>query len=328
MPRIGFHVCHLIELAKIRAGSMSTVAGVIAGRPVELVSAELLAGGDRVDQAVHYPIEWWLEADARNRCVLTGDGVLFEPADAAATADPLAGGSSTPTGPPGGGGQGGGTGISGGPATAAAPVTPSRRYIDGLVTVHHGPPRYVRAHGGGTKRRDGEEIIEGIAAVYYDGTPRTEFALGDHLVERIMPGAFDEVLKGSGDVLALFNHDRNLLLGRESSGTLEIRSINEGLAYRIVPGSTTVAHDVLEHIARRDVTGSSFSFRPVKETWTEDRARKIDVVEVQEVELFDVGPVTMPAYSATNAEIAEARNRRDLSRRLTGYMQRANNLTS
>ena len=57
MPRIGFHVCHLVELAKIRAGSMSTVAGGIAGRPVELVSAELLAAGDRVYQAGNYPDE-------------------------------------------------------------------------------------------------------------------------------------------------------------------------------------------------------------------------------------------------------------------------------
>ena len=43
--------------------------------------------------------------------------------------------------------------------------------------------------------------------------------LGDKIMERIMPGAFDRALEEDNDVLGLFNHDQNQLLGRRSIGT-------------------------------------------------------------------------------------------------------------
>ena len=139
-----------------------------------------------------------------------------------------------------------------------------------------------------------------------------------------MPGAFDSVLKSpSSDVVALFNHNISLLLGRESAGTLEIRSTKEGLAYRIEPGNTTVGADVLEHIRRRDVTGSSFSFKPLSESWTFDRARGLDVISIDDVALFDVGPVTLAAYKATVIETSQARELADLAGRLREYRSRA-----
>ena len=199
-----------------------------------------------------------------------------------------------------------------------------RRHVSEPVRVGVGPPRYVKGRGGTTQRKAGRSTIEGLAAVYYDGTPRTEFDMGMGLVERIMPGAFDSVLKSkSSDVVALFNHNRDLLLGRESAGTLEIRSTKEGLAYRIEPGNTTVGADVLEHIRRRDVTGSSFSFKPLSETWTVDKARKLDIVSINDVKLFDVGPVTLAAYKATTTEAAQARELADLAGRLREYRSRA-----
>jgi len=196
------------------------------------------------------------------------------------------------------------------------------------VEIGAGAPRFVRGPGGTTKRKSGHPMIRGLAAVYYDGTPRTEFELFPGLVERIAPGAFERVLADGGDVLALFNHDRNLVLGRKGSGTLSLESTERGLEYAITPGATTIAADVLEHISRRDVTGSSFSFLPLKETWEVDKKRKLDVVTVEDLELFDVGPVTLAAYGATDAEVTEARERAKLLARLTSYRVRANNLES
>lgn len=144
-----------------------------------------------------------------------------------------------------------------------------------------------------------ERKIVGYASVFYDGTPETEFQLWDDLVERIMPSAFDSAIARGDDVRGLFNHDPSLVLGRTTSGTMQLRTDKKGLSYSIVPADTSVAKDVVGHIERGDVDGSSFAFRP-----TDVDVRLEDGVEIREirgVELFDVGPVTYPAYEAATS---------------------------
>jgi len=150
---------------------------------------------------------------------------------------------------------------------------------------------------------DGESTttITGYAASFYDGTDATEFHLWDGAVERIMPGAFDRALKEADDVRALFNHNPDNLLGRTSSDTLSLRADKTGLKYEITPGDTAIARDVIEHIRRGDLQGSSFAFEVTDEEW-----RKVDDVEIREVRgvrLFDVGPVTYPAYESTTTAV-------------------------
>lgn len=151
-------------------------------------------------------------------------------------------------------------------------------------------------------RDDGEcTTITGYAASFYDGTDATEFQLWDGAVERIMPGAFDRALKESDDVRALFNHNPDNLLGRTSADTLSLRADKTGLRYSIEPGDTAIARDVIEHIRRGDLQGSSFAFEVTDEEW-----RKEDDVEIREVKgvrLFDVGPVTYPAYESTTTAV-------------------------
>jgi hypothetical protein len=63
-----------------------------------------------------------------------------------------------------------------------------------------------------------------------------------------------------------------------------------------------VYRDVVEHLRRGDVTGSSFAFVTGGDgvEWTKERGRFIrNVVRVKG--LYDVGPVTFPAYSASEA---------------------------
>lgn len=156
----------------------------------------------------------------------------------------------------------------------------------------------IRAEGDSKK-------IEGYAAVYFDSRDDgTEYWLFDDFVERIMPGAFDLAIE-EDDVRALFNHDVNHILGRSTSGTLTLSSDKRGLKYSIDLGDTASARDVLSHIQRGDVSGSSFSFRPTRTAWREEVKddRDILVREIEEVELYDVGPVTFPAYAATSAGV-------------------------
>jgi HK97 family phage prohead protease len=165
-----------------------------------------------------------------------------------------------------------------------------------------------------------EERIVGTASVTYDGTPDTEYELWDdramggvRMVERIMPDAFAGRMKD--DVRALFNHDPSQLLGRTASKTLKLRKDDDGLHYEISPGNTTVAADVREHLRRGDITGSSFAFTVSQKGQRFKEDGDTQIREITKVEaLFDVGPVTYPAYEGTaagvrdGADLEQARN--------------------
>lgn len=154
-----------------------------------------------------------------------------------------------------------------------------------------------------TESRDiTEGTITGYASVFYDGSPGTEFTLGraggQLYVERIMPTAFDASLADGADVVGLFNHDPNLVLGRTSAGTMQLRKDTVGLHYEIKAGNTTIAKDVMKHQARGDIRGSSFGFRVTNEDTIHEDGKHVR--QIHAVELVDVGPVTQPAYEGTN----------------------------
>ena len=151
------------------------------------------------------------------------------------------------------------------------------------------------------KRDDDTEIITGYAAVFYrEGKRGTEFSLWDDYVERILPGAFDSVLKQ--DVRALFNHDPSQILGRTKNKTLTLSIDDTGLRYEIEPGNTRHGRDTLESVRRGDVTGASFSFGLARNgvELVEDGKRLIRNIK-KVSRLYDVGPVTFPAYEAATA---------------------------
>jgi uncharacterized protein len=176
-----------------------------------------------------------------------------------------------------------------------------------------------------TKRDAGLPMISGYAAVYYDSAdPGTEYRLWEDLVERIRPGAFDRAVR-EDDVRALFNHDSSLILGRSTSKTLRLSLDSRGLRYEIDPPDTQVGRDLVANLERGDVSGSSFAFMPTKTTWQElrDSTGKTTYVRwIDEVELFDVGPVTYPAYSSTEAGLRSAERDEELRRELDIWVNR------
>lgn len=147
---------------------------------------------------------------------------------------------------------------------------------------------------------DSPAMLTGYAAVFYRASdPGTQFELYDGVVERIARGAFSRALRERQDVRALFNHRPDALLGRTPK-TLRLLEDEIGLRYEIDLADTSVARDVSAHVARGDVTGSSFAFIPIEQTIRDEG--EVVVIEVRDVNLFDVGPVTFPAYEATSAE--------------------------
>jgi len=152
-------------------------------------------------------------------------------------------------------------------------------------------------------RADGKKVISGYAAVFYrEGDASTEFELWEGVVERIMPGAFDKALSRPDDVRGLYNHNTSEILGRNlEAGTLRLSVDSIGLRYEIDPPSW--ATKVIESIERRDVTGSSFAFDPHARTIEE--VGEIRYLQITDLGLMDVGPVTYPAYTGTSTEVAK-----------------------
>jgi HK97 family phage prohead protease len=150
------------------------------------------------------------------------------------------------------------------------------------------------------ERSDGAKVLSGYAAVFYrDGDPGTQYELYSGMMERLSPGAFNRALQERQDVRALANHDPQQILGRSSAGTLRLSVDERGLRYEIDLPDTQAGRDMAVSIKRGDVTGSSFAFRPKKQT--RQKAKDYDVRLLEDVDLFDVGPVTFPAYSSTSA---------------------------
>jgi len=142
-------------------------------------------------------------------------------------------------------------------------------------------------------------VIEGTAVVYN----RWSQDLGG-FKERVLPGAFTNSLAGS-DIRALFNHDVNIILGRNKSGTLSLTDMAQGLRTHIEPPETDLVRDmVLVPMKRRDVNQMSFSFRTRQDEWREPKKDgalwERDLIEA---ELFDVSVVTFPAYTQTDAAV-------------------------
>lgn len=156
-------------------------------------------------------------------------------------------------------------------------------------------------------RAEGESPrIVGYGAVFYNGTPESEYRLFDDLIERVMPGAFARAIGANADIFGLFNHDASEVLGRTRNRTLKLSIDSRGLAYDITPPDTSKARDVVELLRRGDVTGSSFSFQATKVAYVRGKDGQPDIRELHEVELFDVGPVTFPAYAGTEAGLRAA----------------------
>jgi HK97 family phage prohead protease len=150
-------------------------------------------------------------------------------------------------------------------------------------------------------RDDGQAKIVGYASVFYDNTPQTEYPLWTDCVERIMPGCFNRAMQ-EDDCRALFNHDPNCVLGRTTAGTCRLSIDAKGLRYEVDPPDTQLGHDLAASLNRGDITGSSFSFSVTDQAWITTESG-VDVREIRGVKLYDVGPVTFPAYEATTAGV-------------------------
>ena len=86
---------------------------------------------------------------------------------------------------------------------------------------------------------DGRDLVVGHASVYDSRSNN----LGG-FYEFIERGAFTEELIANSDVRALINHDPNLILARNTSGTLNLTADERGLKYEFEMPETSYGKDL------------------------------------------------------------------------------------
>jgi HK97 family phage prohead protease len=154
----------------------------------------------------------------------------------------------------------------------------------------------------------GPTVIEGYAALYGART-----VIWGWFEEEIVEGFFAPAIRDKHDCRSLFNHDANFPLGRTKSGTLVLRDDSKGLWTETKTPDSPIACSIVESIRRGDVDGMSFAFTIHRQEWifAEEGSGAMDLRRLLEIEkLYDVGPVTYPAYEQTSIKIREEDRKR------------------
>lgn len=152
-------------------------------------------------------------------------------------------------------------------------------------------------------------MIGGYAAVFNSPT-----SIGDWFTETIAPGAFSCAISENNDIRALFNHDWNNVLGRTKSGTLRLFEDERGLKFEVDLPNTSVARDLVESMRRKDINQCSFGFRATKEDW--DYNVEPALRTIQEVELYEVSVVSIPAYEDTEVSLRSKEIDKEVEQRI------------
>ncbi len=153
-----------------------------------------------------------------------------------------------------------------------------------------------------TRNKDDEPIkISGYAAVFNSRT-----SIGDFFDEIISPGAFQKSISGD-DIRALFNHDWDKVLGRTKASTLTLGEDEKGLQFDLELPNTSYARDLAESMERGDIDQCSFGFivDEGKERW--DYSQEPALRTLEEVELYEVSIVSLPAYDDTEAALVRSK---------------------
>jgi uncharacterized protein len=140
--------------------------------------------------------------------------------------------------------------------------------------------------------------IAGYAAVFNQWSEDLG-GYGFELREQIAPGAFAETLKAE-DIRALWNHNPDYVLGRTVAGTLTLREDNTGLWIENTPPDAQWARDLVASIKRGDVSQMSFQFSVLEDEFRYDRESDVVYRTLNKVKLYEVSPVTFPAYPQTS----------------------------
>lgn len=181
-----------------------------------------------------------------------------------------------------------------------------------------------------------EGSIEGYGIVFQsDSTPMYVQGLSGEkvkVVERISPECMRDT--DMSDLVATFNHNYDYILGRTSNGTMEVRVDDTGVYYKVKASKTSYSRDLMENLRVGNVTGSSFYFLMDADAGYEFKERadgSIEATPKRITKVFEMGPVTSPAYPATTSErrsalLEQTQNFLSMRHRSSGHPQQESDI--
>lgn len=119
--------------------------------------------------------------------------------------------------------------------------------------------------------------------------------------EQIAPGAFADSIK-TDNVYALWQHRADAPLASKDSMTLTLREDSVGLVAEITPPDTAWGRDAIEAVRSGLVKHFSFGFTVKNDTWDFANPQQ-PIRTLNQVQLYEVSPVTFPAYPQTSASV-------------------------
>jgi len=150
-------------------------------------------------------------------------------------------------------------------------------------------------------KEDGQEVVVGYGSIF---NSRSENLGGFY--EYISPTAISQETIAKSDVRALINHDANLVLARSTTGTLDLSIDEKGLRYEFSIPETSYGKDLAINMKNGNINQSSFAFTVGSDEWSTDNEGN-DVRTITSIDkLYDVSPVTYPAYSQADSDLVVA----------------------
>jgi len=150
-------------------------------------------------------------------------------------------------------------------------------------------------------REDGQEVVVGYGSIW---DSRSENLGGFY--EYISATAITEETIEKSDVRALINHDPNLVLARSTAGNLKLSVDEKGLRYEFEIPETSYGKDLSINMKNGNINQSSFAFTVGADEWSTDEEGN-DIRTITSIEkLYDVSPVTYPAYSQAESDLVVA----------------------
>ena len=152
---------------------------------------------------------------------------------------------------------------------------------------------------------DAQDYVEGIGIIY-----DTEVEIWPGFFEKIRSGALSDSLKDGSVKKSFFNHNPSFVLSTtESDPALELKDESDGLRFKSPIPDTTYGNDLRENLKRKNVRGASFSFDVDKEGEIITIDEKDNWHrEITKATLYEIGPVTNPAYESTEVSLRSVEN--------------------
>ena len=144
--------------------------------------------------------------------------------------------------------------------------------------------------------KEGKMTLEG-RAVPYDTLSQQIGGKSWGFKEKFHKDAFNEHLRTLPDILALAYHDPAKPLAR-TPNTLKLDNRADGLYFTAELSDAQHSRDLYTSVKRGDVTGTSFGFHMLTDSWGIEDG--VEVRTVTKAELVEVSPTTFPVYLDTS----------------------------